>query len=580
MATTLTRVRQLIALGALCLSVLGACNQTSDEGPPPSAPRYWVYIDGTDDVVATPFVQLHGVASCDACPESETAFGYCPVIQGPIPSDVDVAWTNLTTMESDTAFHAISGQCSCLFSYCTVSYSHRWTAQVHLTMGPNVIELVAFGPFEDPGTDRVTITRLPAAPQGLEAESDHGLVVLRWSPVALATTYELYWSTSPDFDLATANRIPDVSSPYVHAGLADDVTHYYAVTAASGEYVSAPSTVAWATPGWRSEALPVADFPAYPVDASVAVDSLDRVHAHVSRSEQIGSAEMTYNDYVTDRDGAWTSIPVANTLAEDAEIALDSRDVVHVTYTGFQGPVHAVRPQNAWVTELVDSGLGCGTSLSIDSLDRVHVAYIVQTMGPVVTRAVRYATEVSGTWSAETVGEDSAGCTSSSSPSLALELDGTAHLVYVGPTPNYGVEYASNLGGSWSHSTIVPGYATGISLALDASGRPHVAYCDSANLLHLARRAASGAWEVEPVDASILAGSPSLSVDARGDVHVSYVSLWPTVQLRYAHQSAGTWSVLRVAPADGQDTALALDARGDVHIVYFLDGTPHHATNR
>lgn len=580
MATTEARVRRPIAHSALFLLVMGACDESSDEGPPPSTPQYWVYIDGTDDVVSSSFVQLHGLASCDACPDSETAFGYCPVIQGPIQSNVDVAWTNLTTMRSDTAFHAISGQCSCLFSYCTVSYSHRWTAQVSLAMGPNVIELVAFGPFEDPGTERVTITRLPAAPQGLEAESDHGLVVLRWNPVAEATTYDVHWCTSPDLDLAESNRIPGVSSPYVHSGLADDVTYYYAVTAASGDYVGEPSSVVWATPGWSNEALPIADFAASSVDASIAIDSLDRVHVHVSMSEQIGSALTTSNDYVTDRDGPWTSIPVANALASDAEIALDSREVVHVTYAGFQGPAHAFRPQDAWVTEVVDYGLGCGTSLSIDSLDRVHMASIVQTMGPVVTLAVRHATNASGTWSVGTIGEDSSGCTSDSSPSLALELDGTAHIVYVGPFPDYGVEYASDLGGSWSHSTIVPGYATGVSLALDAFGRPHVAYCDAANILHLGRRAASGSWEVEPVDASILAAAPSLVVDASGDVHLSYVTVWPTSQLRYAHESSGAWSILRVAPADDSDTALALDSRGLVHIVYFLDGNPRHVTNR
>ena len=74
---------------------------------------------------ADPTVELYGVASCDTCPPTATAFGYCPSIEPPRSSAIDVTWTNRATGASGATYHAIVGSCSCRLSQCIVAYSHR-----------------------------------------------------------------------------------------------------------------------------------------------------------------------------------------------------------------------------------------------------------------------------------------------------------------------------------------------------------------------------------------------------------------------------------------------------------------------
>jgi len=52
-----------------------------------------------------------------------------------------------------------------------------------------------------------------------------------WLPVDRATAYDLYWSTAPNIDIATANHIDNVTSPYIHTGLQSGQEYYYKLVA-------------------------------------------------------------------------------------------------------------------------------------------------------------------------------------------------------------------------------------------------------------------------------------------------------------------------------------------------------------
>ena len=72
--------------------------------------------------------------------------------------------------------------------------------------------------------------------------SNHA-VTLSWSDAPGATSYNLYWSTSPNPTAATATKIAGVSSPYVHSGLANKINYNYFLTAVGSTGESRPSTV-------------------------------------------------------------------------------------------------------------------------------------------------------------------------------------------------------------------------------------------------------------------------------------------------------------------------------------------------
>lgn len=56
-------------------------------------------------------------------------------------------------------------------------------------------------------------------------------VTIQWVPVVGATSYDIYWSNTPGVTKETGNRIPNVSSPFLHSGLTNETTYYYVISA-------------------------------------------------------------------------------------------------------------------------------------------------------------------------------------------------------------------------------------------------------------------------------------------------------------------------------------------------------------
>ena len=89
---------------------------------------------------------------------------------------------------------------------------------------------------------------LPAAPTNLSALAGDGEVVLSWNEVTEATSYNLYWSTTAGVTRENGTKIADVSSPYTHPGLTNDITYYYIVTAVNTDSESEESAEVLAMP--------------------------------------------------------------------------------------------------------------------------------------------------------------------------------------------------------------------------------------------------------------------------------------------------------------------------------------------
>ncbi len=80
--------------------------------------------------------------------------------------------------------------------------------------------------------DSVLTANGPAFPPGLTASPGNGQVVLTWSPIKEATSYNVYWSTVPGVDKATGTKISNITSTlYTHTTVTNGVIYYYVVTA-------------------------------------------------------------------------------------------------------------------------------------------------------------------------------------------------------------------------------------------------------------------------------------------------------------------------------------------------------------
>jgi hypothetical protein len=163
--------------------------------------------------------------------------------------------------------------------------------------------------------------------------------------------------------------------------------------------------------------------------------------------------------------------------------------------------------------------------------------------------------------------------------SLQLDQDGYPHVAFGGDH----LYYAWHDGNEWTYTTVDPQRAVGAyaSLALDGSGKPHIAYHDEGNgdLKHAWDD--GSVWHVEVVDTVGTwhgHGFASLELDEENQPHVSYFD-YASGELKYARHDGTVWHLETIANPTGGDardlSALALDSADQPHIIYFDDGLVH-----
>lgn len=85
----------------------------------------------------------------------------------------------------------------------------------------------------------VLTATLPHKPFGVFAVSGNGQVTVSWFPAIGATSYNIYWGTTPGITTASY-KFTSATSPYIHPGLTTGNTYYYRVStvSAQGEFLS------------------------------------------------------------------------------------------------------------------------------------------------------------------------------------------------------------------------------------------------------------------------------------------------------------------------------------------------------
>mgnify|MGYP001076776833 CR=1 FL=1 len=318
--------------------------------------------------------------------------------------------------------------------------------------------------------------------------------------------------------------------------------------------------------GWHPESV---DGTYVGMRSSMSLDAAG--YPHISYSDH-GNDDLRYS--YQDAQG-WHTQVVDNEGAVGlySSLGLDADGYSHVAYWrnhGTDGGLkYAYQDASGWHTEMVDGGgkFVMATALVVDSASFPHVSYFIWGDGD-----LKYAYKDGAGWHIQRV----AGPYHVGSISLALDATGHPHISYGdGGVLKY-VYYDPADG--WHSRTVVSGLGDEgghNSLALDGEGNPHLAYYNhsSKEIVYTYQDAAG--WHSHTVDTGVgttWEGSHvSLDLGGSEHPHISYYAR-PSRDLRYAHRDTEGWHVETV---DGDvregwpnSHSLVLDADGYPHISY------------
>ncbi len=323
---------------------------------------------------------------------------------------------------------------------------------------------------------------------------------------------------------------------------------------------------------------------------SIAIDSLDKVHI----SYNLGDLK-----YATNTSGSWVIETVDSEGGTHPSIAMDSLDNVHISYN-LDDLKYATNTSGSWVIETVDSEGGTHPSIAMDSLDNVHISYGYRFGYPDFSSGLKYATNASGSWVTETVDSDDNDGSVGANNSIAIDSLDKAHISYsyYSGYPDYvkALKYATNASGSWVTQSVNSEESVGAnnSIAIDSLDNVHISYDynfgypDYVKVLKYATNA-SGSWVTQSVN-SEGGAHLSIAIDSSDNVHISYISFNrgggrlidnEFADLKYAVNSSGSWVIKTVDSSGGikKNSSVAIDSSDNVHVTYVGPQGLMYATN-
>jgi hypothetical protein len=257
---------------------------------------------------------------------------------------------------------------------------------------------------------------------------------------------------------------------------------------------------------------------------------------------------------------------------DDHSLRLDAAGHPHIAY-GQDHLYYAWFDGSSWQFETADASWGVGgyASLALDNASNAHISYY-----DAIYSTVKYARRAAdGQWAIQTVAASSEYDPDSS---IAVDAAGRPHIAFHGPDDT--LQYAYWTGSTWAIQVVETYAGDHNSLVLDSSGNPHIAYSYAASYLDTALHYAhwtGSAWDIQVVEQNTLhvspAGDPSIALDGAGSPHVSYYAVYDSGwdgYLRYATLSGSQWIIETVLANVGVvDTSLALDGGGHPHISFY-----------
>lgn len=301
---------------------------------------------------------------------------------------------------------------------------------------------------------------------------------------------------------------------------------------------------------------------------SIAVDGSDKLHA------------AWHGRWSTERSGTWTTVDLAVggnisslVLGKDGLPRLATSDTI---WYGFDYAVVVSQAVRTWSAKRLATTWASGGIAVADTTGALHVAW-QSSSG--TTSGLRYATDASGTWTYAWITTDPE---ASNQFSLAVDATGKAHVAYWsgigGGSNSRGIRYATNASGSWASEVVTTGNDHFPGIAIGPDGSPWVSIDRDAGVRLFHRT--GGAWAPVPIPGwATGAWGGRLAIDSAGAVHLAMYRTSPTPGIAYATNASGAWVSRVFADGAAAAPALALDAAGRPHVVFTDGGRARHATN-
>lgn len=248
--------------------------------------------------------------------------------------------------------------------------------------------------------------------------------------------------------------------------------------------------------------------------SSIAVDSAG--HVHLSYYDY-GEIDWQNDDvkHATNQTGIWVTEKV-DEGGWFTSLAVDSQDYLHITYRN-NGLKHATNSSGAWFDETVVMP-DFWNSIAIDDADHLHIS----SYQGYPAYDLIYTTNASGNWVSESIDPEAM---VGEFNDIALDSNGKVYISYY---ERFGaLKYATNVSGSWQTYTIDSDGGLYTSLDIDAADKVHISYVNQNGFLKYASNE-SGTWKTVTIDRAVpleglyYAYLTSLAVDPLGDVHISY----------------------------------------------------------
>jgi len=182
-----------------------------------------------------------------------------------------------------------------------------WFWTITLSPGINSILVVAEDSKGNRGTDRITINVvLPGVPAGVSVQTDDGDTIVFWNTVLGATSYNIYYASSPGVTKTNYSTLPNgeyisgATSPQSVTGLVNGIPYYFVVTAINTEVESRESLELTAT--------------ALGVPTGISISDATNVSAVISWDAVLGAT--SYNIYYASSPGVtktnYSTLPNGN----------------------------------------------------------------------------------------------------------------------------------------------------------------------------------------------------------------------------------------------------------------------------
>ena len=273
------------------------------------------------------------------------------------------------------------------------------------------------------------------------------------------------------------------------------------------------------------------------------------------------SGVWNYGDVIATEDQAH---PLLLNRGDDVALALDSQGNGHVAFTEKGVLKYATQSGTTYGTaQKIATGSVKGLSIAVDSKGTPWVSWISGTR-------VQVATKQGKGWKVQAIGTAPSSGSMPARTSINAGPSGPV-VAYTGKGPML----ATTKGRGWSTRSIDPGGGGfGLSLALDASGRPTVAYYTSSGDVRLARPSGRSGRTTRIGHAGTsnpLGWSASVAVDRKGTTYVGWYD-GSTDEVRLSQVSTGSLKQIPLSDThQGELPQVAVAADGSVVYVAWYD---------